>query len=94
MSLTMINKDKLTAAIMLNMMLLTALFVVTVLTISLYADNKQNQKNILAAQAPISVTIDIGVAPHTLQVERVAAPSEVTLPNPVNKKTTVLLVDK
>ena len=102
MSLSMINKDKLMAAVMLNMMLTAALFVVTVITVSLYADNKQNQKNILAQQAPINITVGIGVAPPVVEVatvenvgvpNTVVVPKAVAVPKPVSKDTTVVVVD-
>ncbi|MBO6223956.1 MAG: hypothetical protein J6N72_00645 [Psychrobacter sp.] len=99
MSLLMINKDRLTAAIMLNMMLMAALFVVTVLTISLYADNKQNEKNILAREAPIDITLNIGAPPPVIEV---ATTEEIALQNaltdggitaaPVENKT-ILVVE-
>lgn len=78
MSLSLINKNRLTAAMMLYMMLLFLLLVLIVVTVLVRSDNEESLNNVRVAQAPIVITVSVGDTPET-EVEVVAEEKAVLL---------------
>lgn len=90
MSLSIINRDRLLAAVILNMILMVTLFIVTVITISLYSDNQQIKKQLLTEQTPISIVVGIGKQPQPVLTVK-ADPTEVLAPKLVTTTKTIVV---
>lgn len=90
MSLSIINRDKLLAAVILNMILMVVLFIVVVITISLYSDNQQIKSQILTEQTPISIVVGIGKQPVPVLTVK-ADPKEVLVPKVVATTKTIVV---